>query len=134
MYCILEPALIAKSNIILDVKPWDDETDLKLMEASVRKIQLDGLLWGASKLVPLAYGIKKLQISSVVEDDKVSIDWLTEQIEAIEDLVCRQYIYMNLSNFSCFILCVCCRFKVSTLLPSIKYSQLTVIFLIIFEA
>ena len=22
----LEPALIAKSNIILDVKPWDDET------------------------------------------------------------------------------------------------------------
>ena len=22
----LEPALVAKSNIILDVKPWDDET------------------------------------------------------------------------------------------------------------
>ncbi|XP_019760380.1 probable elongation factor 1-delta isoform X1 [Dendroctonus ponderosae] len=82
-----KPALIAKSNIILDVKPWDDETDLKLMESSVRKIELDGLLWGASKLVPLAYGIKKLQISCVVEDDKVSIDWLTEQIEAIEELV-----------------------------------------------
>jgi len=82
-----KPVLIAKSNLILDVKPWDDETDMKLMEESVRKIETDGLLWGASKLVPLAFGIHKLQISCVVEDDKVSIDWLTEQIEAIEDFV-----------------------------------------------
>lgn len=82
-----EPVLIAKSNVILDVKPWDDETDMKKMEEEVRKIKQDGLLWGAAKLVPLAYGIKKLQISSVVEDDKVSIDWLTEQIEALEDYV-----------------------------------------------
>lgn len=60
---------------------------MKLMEENVRKIEADGLLWGTSKLVPLAYGIHKLQISSVVEDEKVSIDWLTEQIEAIEDYV-----------------------------------------------
>ena len=26
MYVFTEPAVIAKSNIILDVKPWDDET------------------------------------------------------------------------------------------------------------
>lgn len=84
---ISEPVLIAKSNIILDVKPWDDETDMKAMEEAVRKINTDGLLWGAAKLVPLAYSIKKLQISCVVEDDKVSIDWLTEEIEKIEDLV-----------------------------------------------
>ncbi|XP_046737191.1 probable elongation factor 1-delta isoform X3 [Diprion similis] len=82
-----KPALIAKSNIILDVKPWDDETDMKAMETEVRKIETEGLLWGAAKLVPLAYGIHKLQISSVVEDEKVSVDWLTEQIEAIEDYV-----------------------------------------------
>ncbi|CAG0894036.1 unnamed protein product [Darwinula stevensoni] len=82
-----KPALIAKSNVILDVKPWDDETDMAEMEKQVRSIQCDGLLWGAAKLVPLAYGIKKLQISSVVEDDKVSVDWLQEQIEAFEELV-----------------------------------------------
>lgn len=82
-----KPALIAKSNIILDVKPWDDETDMKAMEAEVRKIKTDGLLWGAAKLVPLAFGIHKLQISCVVEDDKVSIDWLTEEIEKNEDFV-----------------------------------------------
>jgi len=82
-----KPVLIAKSNIILDVKPWDDETDMKKMEKAVRGITSDGLVWGASKLVPLAYGIYKLQISCVVEDDKVSIDWLTETIEGMEDYV-----------------------------------------------
>ncbi|XP_021931216.1 probable elongation factor 1-delta isoform X2 [Zootermopsis nevadensis] len=82
-----KPALIAKSNIILDVKPWDDETDMKLMEKAVRAVSTDGLLWGASKLVPLAFSIHKLQISCVVEDDKVSVDWLQETLEEIEDYV-----------------------------------------------
>ncbi|NP_001036853.1 probable elongation factor 1-delta isoform X2 [Bombyx mandarina] len=82
-----KPVLIAKSNIILDVKPWDDETDMAALEQAVRSISTDGLLWGAAKLVPLAYGIHKLQISCVVEDDKVSIDWLTEEIEKNEDYV-----------------------------------------------
>jgi len=82
-----KPALVAKSNVILDVKPWDDETDMKAMEDAVRTIQMDGLLWGASKLVPLAYGIKKLQIATVIEDDKVSVDELQEKIEAFEDFV-----------------------------------------------
>ncbi|KAG4076995.1 hypothetical protein HA402_015982 [Bradysia odoriphaga] len=82
-----KPALIAKSNVILDVKPWDDETDMKKMEEEVRKISTDGLLWGAAKLIPLAFGIHKLSISCVVEDDKVSIDWLTEEIEKNEDIV-----------------------------------------------
>ncbi|KAH9372802.1 hypothetical protein HPB48_001318 [Haemaphysalis longicornis] len=82
-----KPQVVAKSSIVLDVKPWDDETDMKAMEENVRVIHMDGLVWGASKLVPLAYGIKKLQIVCVVEDDKVSIDELQEKIEAIEDLV-----------------------------------------------
>ncbi len=43
--------------------------------------------WIIAKLVPLAYGIKKLQIVTVIEDDKVSVEELTEKIEAIEDLV-----------------------------------------------
>lgn len=112
--------MIAKSNIILDVKPWDDETDMQEMEKLVRTIEADGLLWGAckcpasgpvlfssrhkkkkkilelncrfqfgvlkfqnpesklcfpfaAKLVPVGYGIKKLQICCVVEDDKVNL-------------------------------------------------------------
>ena len=50
IYCFSEPTLIAKSNIILDVKPWDDETDMKEMEDKVRSIIKDGLVWGACKL------------------------------------------------------------------------------------
>jgi translation elongation factor EF-1beta len=79
--------LIAKSNIILDVKPWDDETDMAQLEAEVRKIETDGLLWGAAKLVPVGYGIKKLQICCVVEDDKVGTDFLEENICDLEDYV-----------------------------------------------
>lgn len=59
--------MIAKSNIILDVKPWDDETDMKIMETEVRKIETDGLLWGAGKCNDLfnhnfAYSIFSLYI------------------------------------------------------------------------
>ncbi|KAG8246548.1 Elongation factor 1-beta [Homalodisca vitripennis] len=82
-----KPALIAKSSIVLDVKPWDDETDMKAMEDKVRTIVKDGLVWGASKLVPVGYGIKKLQIMCVVEDEKVSVDDLTDEITAFEDYV-----------------------------------------------
>merc|ERR1719411_2464860 len=82
-----KPALIAKSSILLDVKPWDDETDMKELERNVRSVQADGLVWGASKLVPLAYGIKKLQIMCVVEDDKVGTDFLEEEITQFEDFV-----------------------------------------------
>jgi len=82
-----KPKPVAKSMLVLDVKPWDDETDMKQIEDHVRSITMDGLNWGSSKLVPVGYGIKKLQISAVIEDDKVSVDSLEEQITAKDDLV-----------------------------------------------
>lgn len=82
-----KPGLIAKSSILLDVKPWDDETDMAKLEECVRTVQMDGLLWGSSKLVPVGYGIKKLQIQCVVEDDKVGTDILEEEITKFEDYV-----------------------------------------------
>jgi translation elongation factor EF-1beta len=57
------------------------------LEANVRAIEKDGLVWGASKRVALAFGIKKLQINLVVEDEKVSLDELQQQIEEDEDHV-----------------------------------------------
>merc|ERR1712135_49576 len=82
-----KPALIAKSSVLLDVKPWDDETDMKEMESLVRTIEMDGLLWGQARLAPIGYGISKLVINCVVEDDKISIEELSEKIEAFEDHV-----------------------------------------------
>ncbi|VDN01207.1 unnamed protein product [Thelazia callipaeda] len=83
-----KPEGIAKSSIIMDIKPWDDTTNMEDMEKLVRSIEKDGLVWGGAKLVPLAYGIKVLQIICVVEDEKVSVDNLIEQIiEEIPDHV-----------------------------------------------
>jgi len=82
-----KPGVIAKSNVILDVKPWDDETDMKELEKAVRSVVMDGLLWGVSKLMPVGYGINKLQIATVVEDEKVSIDDLVEKLQEFEDFV-----------------------------------------------
>ncbi|UJR13396.1 hypothetical protein I4U23_000411 [Adineta vaga] len=79
--------IIAKSTIVLDIKPWDDETDLQAMEQSVRSIEADGLIWGQAKLLPVAFGVKKLQIGCVVEDDKIGTDFLEEKITAFEDFV-----------------------------------------------
>ncbi|KAM3520875.1 hypothetical protein MY4038_009252 [Beauveria bassiana] len=67
-----KPKTFAKSVVTLDVKPYDDETNMADLEAAVRNIDREGLLWGTSKLVSVGYGIKKLQINVAVEDDKVS--------------------------------------------------------------
>ena len=78
---------MAKSSILFDVKPWDDETDRAQLETCVHSIQLDGLVWGASKLLPVGYGIRKLQIQCVVEDDKVGNNLLEEEITKFEEHV-----------------------------------------------
>ncbi|AAW42367.1 elongation factor 1-beta (ef-1-beta), putative [Cryptococcus deneoformans JEC21] len=78
---------VAKSVVTLQVKPWDDETDMQALEDGVRAIEKDGLVWGASKLVPVGYGIKMLQINLVIEDAKISLDELQEEIAELEDYV-----------------------------------------------
>jgi len=82
-----KPALIAKTSVLFDVKPWDDETDMNKMLEACKSIEKEGLVWGASKLVPVGYGINKLQLMCVVEDEKVSIEELSEQICEFEDFV-----------------------------------------------
>jgi elongation factor 1-beta len=67
-----------KSSVLMDVKPWDDETDMVELEKAVRSVSMPGLHWGASKLAPVGYGIKKLQIMMTIEDDLVSVDNLIE--------------------------------------------------------
>jgi len=77
----------AKSIVTLDVKPWDDETDMEELTKNVKTIEMDGLLWGQHKLVAVGFGIKKLQINVVIEDEKVSLEDLQGKIEEDEDHV-----------------------------------------------
>jgi elongation factor 1-beta len=79
-----------KSSVLLDVKPWDDETDMKKLEEAVRSVEMPGLLWGASKLAPVGYGIKKLQIMLTIVDDLVSVDSLIEEHLTVEP--CNEHV------------------------------------------
>ena len=78
---------VARSIIVLDVKPLMVETNMTALEDLVRSITMDGLTWGDSELVPVAFGIRKLRISCVIEDVKVSVHELQERIEAFEEFV-----------------------------------------------
>ena len=75
-----------KSSVLLDVKPWDDETDMKKLEEAVRSVEMPGLLWGAAKLVPVGYGIKKLTIMMTIVDDLVSVDTIIEDHLTVEPI------------------------------------------------
>ncbi|EMG48184.1 hypothetical protein G210_1296 [Candida maltosa Xu316] len=81
------PKPAAKSIVTLDVKPWDDETDLEELLANVKAIEMEGLTWGAHQWIPVGFGIKKLQINLVVEDALVSLDELQATVEEDEDHV-----------------------------------------------
>ncbi|RDX86991.1 Elongation factor 1-beta 1 [Mucuna pruriens] len=67
-----------KSSVLLDVKPWDDETDMKKLEEAVRSVEMP------AKLVAVGYGIKKLQIMLTIVDDLVSVDSLIEEQLTVE--------------------------------------------------
>nr|KAJ0200059.1 hypothetical protein LSAT_V11C600308280 [Lactuca sativa] len=83
-----------KSSVLMDVKPWDDETDMKKLEEAVRSVEMEGLLWVdleivvqcAAKLVPVGYGIKKLTIMMTIVDDLVSVDTLIEERLTVEPI------------------------------------------------
>lgn len=81
-------APIGRSAVILDIKPWGEETDMAELEKKVREIAQEGLEWKAGQLLPVAFGVKKLQIMCHIVDDLVSVDEdIIANIEALEDLV-----------------------------------------------
>jgi len=78
--------VIAKSIIVFDVKVFDTEQDLKALAERIYKIEKDGLVWNKDpKILPVAFGMNKLQVGCVVEDLKVSIDDVLEIVESWED-------------------------------------------------
>ena len=79
-------AVIAKSLILLDVKVWEPEQDLDELASRIIKIEKDGLFWKTEyKLVDVAFGIKKIVIGLVVEDEKVSVDDIIDELQEWED-------------------------------------------------
>ncbi|EKX39739.1 hypothetical protein GUITHDRAFT_154358 [Guillardia theta CCMP2712] len=85
----------AKTAVVIDVKGLDENTDFQEVEKSAREIKMEGLLWGESHLVSIGYGLQKLRITVVVEDDKVSIDDLEETLGEISGVQSVDIVSMN---------------------------------------
>lgn len=78
---------VAKSIVVFDVKVYDQETDLTKLFEKVKGITVDGLVWNNEpKIEPVAFGMNKLQVGCVVEDAKVSLEDVFEQIEGWEEV------------------------------------------------
>jgi translation elongation factor EF-1beta len=77
----------AKSNLTLDVKPYDTETDMAELEKKIRTIEIEGLKWLGGTLIDVAYGIKKLRIMCQLVDVLVNPDSVREEIEKFEEEV-----------------------------------------------
>lgn len=79
---------VERSQVVIEVKPWEAETDLDELAAKIKALPVEGLTWGEGhKLVPVAFGIKKLLVQCIIIDDMVLLDDITEAIESFEDYV-----------------------------------------------
>lgn len=80
--------MVEKSLVVLEVKPWEADTDLEMVWNEIIKYQQEGLSWGETfKLEPVAFGIKKLVMTCTIVDSLVVLDDITENIEALEQWV-----------------------------------------------
>jgi len=77
----------ARSNLTLDVKPYDTDTDMAALEARIRTIEIEGMKWLGGQLIDVAYGIKKLRIMCQLVDVLVNVDTVREEVEKFEDEV-----------------------------------------------
>ena len=79
---------VEKSLVVLEVKPWEADTDLKMVWEKIKEYKQEGLSWGESfKLEPVAYGIMKLVMTCTIVDSLVLMDDVTDNIEALEEFV-----------------------------------------------
>jgi len=78
--------IIAKSMVVFDIKGYEVEADWEAMATKVRMIEKDGLVWmDTHKVLPVAFGMKKLQMSMLIEDDKIETEDIFEVIESWEE-------------------------------------------------
>ena len=75
------PKKIDKSQIVFDVKVYDQEEDLEVLYHDITQIKKDGLTWNKNfEEREVAFGMMKLTMVMVVEDEKIGVDELYEEI------------------------------------------------------
>ena len=78
---------VDKSHVILEVKGWEAEQDLEsLAKKIINTIKKDGLSWNTGyKLEEVAFGVKKLVIAFLAEDEKCSVQEIVDELESWQD-------------------------------------------------
>lgn len=70
----MTPRVRARPQLVIEVKPVEAGQDMAQLEAYVRSVTLEGLVWGEQfRVVDVAYGIQKLIVQCVIEDEKVRV-------------------------------------------------------------
>ena len=75
--------VIAKSIVVFDVKVYEQDEDFEKLAKEIKeKIVMEGLVWNKHhKILPVGFGMNKLQLTMVIVDDLVSADDVLEKIQ-----------------------------------------------------
>ena len=78
---------VDKSHVILEIKGWEADQDLEsLAKKIISTIKKDGLSWDTGyKLEEVAFGVMKLVIAFLAEDEKCSVQEIVDELESWEN-------------------------------------------------
>ena len=73
----------AKSIVVFDVKVYESDEDFEKLAKEIKeKVVFEGLTWQNShKIVPIGYGMNKLQLTMIVMDEVVCVDDVFDKIK-----------------------------------------------------
>ncbi len=80
--------IIAKSEVIFDVKGYEVTDDFEALAKKIRsEIKQEGLTWkDTHRIVPIGFGMSKLEMGMIIVDELVSTDEIFEKIEEWEEV------------------------------------------------
>ena len=79
--------IICKSEVVFDVKGYEADDDFDKIAAKIRQIEKEGLTWmDTHQIVPVGFGMNKLQMTMIIVDDLISTDDIFEIIEEWEEI------------------------------------------------
>lgn len=78
----------SKSHVVIEVKPYDAETDLDALTEQCKKATapMKGFEWLGAQRVEVAFGIQKILISFYAVNELCQVDMVNETIEEFEDV------------------------------------------------
>lgn len=86
-----------RNNVLIDINPESDETDLVQLENSIRELKLDDVEWLGAQQIPIAYTLKKLRFVVKYNGKTTDADTIQEEIEKVEGVKSVDFVAAALS-------------------------------------